>query len=265
VRVLELISVAGLGASLVGVSTIAAGRWGHGVGGVLSAFPLIVGPVLFLAADRDGTAFAAQVAAATLLGLMALSGFVLVYARSALRWGWRYSLPVAWLAAVVLGALAGRLDAGLLGGLAAATGSLVLALRALPARAGPAAAVVATRWELPLRMVLTALLIVVISAAGSRFGPAVAGVVAALPTVASVLAVSTHSRHGTEALLDLLRGMLRGMTAFVLFCALIGLLVEPAGVAAAFGLATAVAMLVHVASASLSVQRSVTSLGRCLE
>jgi hypothetical protein len=56
-------------------------------------------------------------------------------------------------------------------------------------------------------------------------------------TVASVLAVSTHLRHGPEAVLALLRGMLGGMTAFVMFCALIGLLVEPAGVAAAFALA----------------------------
>ena len=46
-------------------------------------------------------------------------------------------------------------------------------------------------------------------------------------------------------MLDLLRGMLGGMAAFVLFCALIGLLVEPAGVAAAFVLATAAAVLVQ--------------------
>jgi hypothetical protein len=45
-------------------------------------------------------------------------------------------------------------------------------------------------------MALTALLIVVISAAGSRFGPAMAGALAALPTVASVLAVSRM--RGTE-------------------------------------------------------------------
>jgi hypothetical protein len=56
----------------------------------------------------------------------------------------------------------------------------------------------------------------------------VAGALAALPSVASVLTVSTHQQHGVDAVLDLLRGMLGGMAAFVLFCALIGLLVEPA-------------------------------------
>ena len=51
--VLEPFAVALLAASLVGASTLAARRWGHGVGGVLSAFPLIVGPVLFLASDAS--------------------------------------------------------------------------------------------------------------------------------------------------------------------------------------------------------------------
>jgi hypothetical protein len=245
--VLDVLLAAGLGASLVGLSTVVAGRWGHVVGGVLSAFPLIVGPVLLVAAERHGTAFAAQTAAATLLGLVALSGFVLAYARSARRLGWRSSLPLAWLAAALLGALAGRVEIGLLGGVALATGSLAIALWALPARHGPYATVLAPRWELPLRMALTALLIVGISAAAGEFGPTVAGTLAALPTVASVLAVSTHSRHGPEAVLELLRGMLGGMLAFVAFCALIGLLVEPAGVAVAFVLATGTAVLVQAA------------------
>ena len=242
---LDLLFAAVLGAPLVAISTVAAARWGHVIGGVLSAFPLIVGPVLLVTAQRHGTAFAAQTAAATLLGLIALSGFALAYGRSARRLGWRSSVAFAWLAAAALGALAGRVEAGLLGGLVVATGSLAVALWALPARRSPTVAVVAPRWELPLRMALTAAMIVGISAAAGRFGPTVAGALAALPTVASVLAVSTHQQHGAEAALDLLRGMLGGMAAFVLFCALIGLLVEPAGVAAAFVLATAAAVLVQ--------------------
>jgi MFS family permease len=234
------------------VSTVAAARWGHVIGGVLSAFPLIVGPVLLVAAHRHGTAFAAQTAGATLLGLIATSGFVLAYARSVRHSGWRSSLPLAWLVAALLGALAGQVETGLLGGLVVATGSLAIALWALPTRHEPSTAVLVPRWELPLRMALTALLIVGISAAAGQLGPAVAGALAALPTVASVLAVSTHSRHGSEAVLDLLRGMLGGMTAFVMFCTLIGLLVEPAGVAAAFVLATAAAVIVQALSASLS-------------
>jgi hypothetical protein len=108
--VLEPLAVALLAASLVGASTLAARCWGHSVGGVLSAFPLIVGPVLCLAAERHGTRFAAAAAGATLLGLVALAGFALVYAWAAARSGWTVSLMLAWVAAAALGAVAGRMD-----------------------------------------------------------------------------------------------------------------------------------------------------------
>jgi hypothetical protein len=148
----DLLFAAALGASLVAVSTIAAARWGHVIGGVLSAFPLIVGPVLLVAAERHGTAFAAQTAAARLVGLIALSGFALAYARSAHWLGWRSSVALAWLAAAALGALAARVETGLLGGLVAAAASLAFALWALPARHAPTVAIAAPHWELPLRM-----------------------------------------------------------------------------------------------------------------
>ena len=256
---LDVLFAAVLGASLVAVSTAAAARWGHAIGGVLSAFPLIVGPALLVAAERHGTAFAAQTAAATLLGLIAMNGFVLVYARAARHLGWRFSVALAWPAAAALGALAGRVEAGLLSGLVAATSSLAVALWALPAGRARAAVVLAPRSELPLRMAVTAAMIVGISAAAGRFGPAVAGALAALPTVASVLAVSTHQQHGADAVLGLLRGMLGGMAAFVLFCALIGLLIEPAGVAAAFLLATTAAVLVQAGLGKQAASRAVAA------
>src|SRR4051794_3474824 len=106
---LDVFLAAGLGAALGAGSTAALARWGHVIGGVLSAFPLIVGPVLLVAAERHGTAFAARTAAATLLGLIALSGFALTYAHSARRLGWRSSLAGGWLGAAVLGALAARI------------------------------------------------------------------------------------------------------------------------------------------------------------
>ena len=62
-------------------------------------------------------------------------------------------------------------------------------------------------------------------------GRAAAGILAAPPTLASVLAVSTHARDGRDALLSLLRGMLAGLAAFVIFRVAIAVLIEPAGAA----------------------------------
>jgi hypothetical protein len=246
--VLELIGSATLASCLVGGSTLAARRWGHGVGGVLSAFPLIVGPVLFIAAERHGAAFAAQAAGATLLGLVALAGFALAYARSAARRGWFASVLVAWAVAAAFGVLAGRIEVGLGGGIAAAAVAITVARAALPARGPALCSHASPRWELPVRMALTALLIALLTAAADRFGSAAAGALSALPTLATVLAVFTHRRYGQAALLELLRGMVDGMTAFAIFCAIVGGLVDRTGTALAFLIATAAALVIQAAT-----------------
>jgi hypothetical protein len=113
--VIDVIGIAALAACLVGVSSLATRVWGHGVGGIVSAFPLIVGPVLFLAARRQDAAFAADTAAATLLGLVALSGFVVVYGRAAGRFTWPLSVALGWTAAAVSGLSAGLIGVGFVG------------------------------------------------------------------------------------------------------------------------------------------------------
>jgi hypothetical protein len=86
--------------TLVGASTLAARRWGERTGGLVSAFPAIVGPVLFIAAREHGPAFAARAASGTLLGLVALSGFALACGwAAALRAGWLVSLAAGWVVA----------------------------------------------------------------------------------------------------------------------------------------------------------------------
>jgi hypothetical protein len=246
--VLELV----VAPALVGAATLAARRWGQRIGGLVSAFPAIVGPVLLVAALNHGAAFAARAANGTLLGLVALAGFALVYGRAAERAGWRASLALAWVAAGVLGLAVGAIAAGPPAGLAAAAVSLALA-HVLLGRGNRDGALPAEplvpRWDLPLRMALTALLVVSLTAAATRLGPLVGGVLAALPVLASILAVFTHARYGAAAAVELLRGMLGGMAGFVCFCALVAALVEPAGIAAAFAVSAVAALAVQAATA----------------
>jgi hypothetical protein len=239
--------------ALVGASTLAARRWGQGIGGLVSAFPAIVGPVLLIAAHEHGSAFAARAASGTLLGLVAMSGFVLAYGRTAVHAGWGTSLVVGWIAAAALAALLGAVEVGPLAGLAAATLALVVAYRALPRGAAAPGAPPTPRWDLPLRMALTAALVVSLTAAASRLGPVVGGVLAALPALASILAVFTHEQHGAAALAALLRGMLSGMAGFVIFCLLVAVLVDRAGVAATFTAAALAALAVQAATVRAGV------------
>jgi hypothetical protein len=242
--------------ALVGLATLAARGWGEGAGGVVSAFPAIVGPVLLIVALRHGADFAARAANGTLLGLVSLAAFALAYGRTARRRGWRVSLLAGWACAALAGAAVGWAvgsagspaggGAGSPVGLLVATAALAAARCALPAVApdGPPT-LRARRGILPLRMATAALLVAVLSAAAGAVGALAGGMLAALPVLACVLAVFTHREAGAGAALGLLRGMLAGMASFVVFCQLIAMLAGPCGVAAAFGAATAGALLVQ--------------------
>ena len=80
--------------ALVGAATLAARRWGQEIGGLVSAVPAIVGPVLLIAALEHGATFAARAANGTLLGLVALAAFAVAYGWTAARGGWRGSLSL---------------------------------------------------------------------------------------------------------------------------------------------------------------------------
>lgn len=245
---------------LVGASGLAARRWGPHTGGLVSAFPAIVGPVLLIIALDHGTQFAARAANGTLLGLAALGAFALVYARLAQCAGWWVTLLTAWLAAALATAAVGLLagPAGAPTGLVVAGLSLFVAHRLLGADA-PAAAPRAPFTDpgsLPIRMLVTALLVTVLAASSSAFGAVAGGILAALPVLASVLAVATHRRQGHRAVRTLLRGMLAGMIGFVAFCEILVLLLASAGVPLAFALAAASAVAVQAGTLLASHQCS---------
>jgi hypothetical protein len=270
-----------LAPALVAISTLVARRWGSRVGGVVSAFPAIVGPVLLILALAHGEAFAARAAEGTLLGLVSLAAFALAYGRLARGHGWRICAAGGWMAAALAALPVGVAVGGARSpvGLLVASAGLALAWRALPAVAPGAAMSAPRRGAIPARMASAALLVALLSAAAGTLGAVAGGMLAALPVLACVLAVFTHREHGGAQAVALLRGMLAGMASFVLFCQVIAVAVVPYGIAPAFAAAAVVALAVQVvavyaptpvhsqlrrqsSAASVSVTEAAGSLGR---
>ena len=77
-----------LAPSLVICSSLAGRRWGYEVAGLLVALPLVAGPILMIADLQRGSRFGARAASASLLGLVALASFVVVFAHVSRRRGW---------------------------------------------------------------------------------------------------------------------------------------------------------------------------------
>lgn len=228
-----------LAPSLVVGSSLAGRRWGHEVSGLLVALPLVAGPILLITELEHGERFAARAAAASLLGLVALASFVVVFAQVARARRWLLAVAAGWLAflAVALGFSATSIPAGV--ALALAFAAFALAPLLLPADPHIADEPIGPLpdWDLPARAVATALLVLGLTGAAAGLGPTLTGVLTPFPVSNTVLAAFLLVLEGPVQLDAFFRGFLRGAYGFCAFCFLVAVLVVPLGVAPAFTIA----------------------------
>jgi hypothetical protein len=231
-----------LAPALVVGSSLAGRRWGAQVTGMLVALPIVAGPILLIICLDQGTGFGAQAATSSLLGLVSLSLFVVVFAWCSRSRGWVVSLLVSWGACLAAGFGLAQLVVPPVWGLVVALAASATAARILAgldrADAPPTGAGEETRpwWDLPGRAVATAVLVLVVTGASGALGPNLTGVLAPFPIATSVVAAFALAQQGSAGAVLTLRGFLRGLFGFSAFCFLVAVLVEPLGVAAAFGI-----------------------------
>jgi hypothetical protein len=225
-----------LAPALVVGSSLAGRRWGHQVAGLLVALPLVAGPILLITELEHGRHFAAGAAAASLLGLVALVSFVVVFAHVARRVGWLGAVFAGWAAFIVVALAFGQASIPAGFGLALAAVAFALAPRLLPVDPHEPDLALAElpSWDLPARAVATALLVLGLTGAAAGLGPKLTGVLTPFPVSNTVLAAFVLVLEGPVQLDDFFRGFLRGGYGFAVFCFLVAVLVIPLGALAAF-------------------------------
>jgi hypothetical protein len=229
---------------VVGAS-LASRRFGVRVGGLVAGLPVVAGPILLVYALEHGRLFAAEAAAGTLLGLVSLIAFVVVYGLLAGRASWRVCLPAGWLAFALATAVFYEVSIPIGVALALVGGALLVGWAVLPRPSGegPRARLTPPRWDLPMRAACALALVLTLTAVAGWLGPHLSGLLAPFPVMATVLATFTHAQRGTDELLRLLRGLLSGFGAFALFCFTLSMSLRTLDISSAFALATAVALL----------------------
>jgi hypothetical protein len=226
--------------------SLAGRRWGVAVAGVLGGLPVVAGPILVVLTLVHGRPFGAEAAAGTLLGLAALTLFVVVYGKASERTGPVLSLFAGWAAFLLGIAFLQLLDVppGVSLVFVAACFSAGLAL--LPAPTAPPTAVTAPPWwDLPARALAALALVVAITAASGALGPRLSGLLAPFPIVTSVLAVFTYAHGGHGQVRVLLRSFLVGFYGFAAFCFVLASGLDSLGGPAAFSIAVVAALAVQ--------------------
>lgn len=236
--------------ALVGVASLVGRRWGPAVGGWVVGLPFTSGPVtLFLVLDH-GAEFAATAAAGTLAGTLSQAAFCVAYGRLAERGSWPLGLGAGLLGFAASTLLLQRLSPGIGLVCVGVMAGLVLALWAIPV-AGDARQSTATAlpgWDLPARMIVATVFVVLLTSLADRLGPELTGLLAPLPLYAAILTVFGHHHGGPDAAVKVLRGLLFGLFSFAGFFLVLALTLERSTLTGAFVAAIAVTFVLQAGS-----------------
>ncbi len=249
--------------SLIGAASLAGRRWGHSISGWLVALPLTTGPITLFLALSHGAPFAAVAAAGTLAGGLSQAAFALTYGWLSSRWDWLPTLAASVLAFAVITAILQQMNFPLVPLYLLVFLSFALALRLLPRESkmmlqsqGALHTNVPTqslpsRWDIPLRMTIATVFVVLITGLAPAFGPRLTGLLAPFPLFTATLAAFAHHQSGSGAAVNVLRGLLMGLFSYASFFFALAILLEPAGILTAF--ATAILVVIVFQGISLWV------------
>ncbi|MGA8302364.1 MAG: hypothetical protein WB873_01505 [Thermoplasmata archaeon] len=220
--------------AFVGLVSLIALRYGHRVAGWLVALPITTGTVLLVLTLTEGTTFASSAALGALLGVVSTCVFALGYARAAPRYPWAVCLGVAATGFAVSTLLLSRVPEQVLVDLIGTVFALCIVLVVLPMPGGFAKVTSLPRWEIPVRMLTAAVIVLTITTAAANLGSQLSGLLSPIPVFTITLVIFTHSREGPSPVFVFLRGLLYGLFSFAAFCAVVAVLLVPYGVGIAF-------------------------------
>jgi hypothetical protein len=86
-----------------------------------------------------------------------------------------------------------------------------ISLGLFPMYEKPTEKVVAPKWELPVRLVTTVLLILLLTATADVLGSRVSGALSTYPTIITVLGTFSHRRNGPKYLIATLHALIQAL------------------------------------------------------
>lgn len=241
--------------------SLAGRKWGVAVAGILGGLPVVAGPILVVLTLVHGRSFGAEAAAGTLLGLAALTLFVVVYGRASERTGPMLSLLAGWAAFLLSVVFLQLFDVPPGVSLILVAAGFAVGLVLLPAPTATPAVVIPPWWDLPGRALTALALVVALTAASGALGPSLSGLLAPFPVITSVLAVFTYAHGGRGQVRVLLRNFLVGFYGFAAFCFVLASSLDSLGGPVAFSAALVAALAVQATILALNVDPGIRRRG----
>jgi hypothetical protein len=236
---------------LITAATLTGRRWGPGASGWLIGFPLTSGPVSIILALQYGREFAAQAAVGTLAGEVSVCVFCLIYSLAARRMNWIVCAVTAIAAFLASTFIWNQFTLNLLPAFAVLLAAVAVFSRWIPRRPAAARAVQPPAWDIPARMAIAVVFVLLLTTFAAALGPQLSGLLSPFPVFGLVLAVFAHRQQGAGAATQFLRGTIVGSLAFGSFFLVVGALLTRLPGLWTYLLAALAAVLVNGASLAL--------------
>ena len=201
-------------------------RFGDRFGGWLIGLPITTGPFLLIIGLQEGVAFAGKTAHGVLLGQMALIVFCWVYAFAAPRASWQVAIAIGTSACLITGFLVTFFKFSIWVSGPTLIVLWLVAMRGWPKSASFTRKISPPRWELPVRILVTLILLITLSALAPHLGAKVAGALSTYPVIASVLGAFNQRRFGAAATVSTLRGLMQTLPITMGFIFFLGLVLR---------------------------------------
>ncbi|MGH9552254.1 MAG: hypothetical protein ACRD3W_22905 [Terriglobales bacterium] len=224
---------------LIAAVTLAERKYGPRATGMLIGLPLTSGPVSLFLATEQGADFSSRAAIGTIGGIIAAGAFSVAYVYTAKYSSWWWSL-IASMAAFSIVVLPLPIDSMSLPRLLImAIATLALSWTAIdriskqrnraltevePSSSGES--------SLALRMIIATVMVTLLTWSASHLGPQLSGVLSSVPVISAVLAAFIHVRQGSDAAINMVRGLVIGCFPALAFYAMIASMLkfEPVGI-----------------------------------
>jgi hypothetical protein len=227
---------------LVALATLAIRRWGAAIGGLLTGLPFMTGPTSYFLAVDQGIDFAVAANTGVILAVAAVGPWTVAFYWLAGSFRWPVCMlgGVATFTAVswVLQPLQvdGRIAAAI------AYASVLICVLLMPRVPVPKVVSPPPWWDLPVRMIVTGVVVISVTLLAERLGPRLSGIVATLPIVSGVVACFTQHSMGAAMTRTVLRGVSTALLGFIAFFVVVGETIGTFGLAPAYALAVLVTL-----------------------
>ncbi len=232
--------------AFVAVVTLIGRRFGASVAGFLAALPVVAGPILGLIVAAHGAVFGATAALGCAIGTAPTMLFALVFARLAPQLSPIVCLLVSYAAYFASAALAYFVPVSWPFAIAVPLASWLIVLPAFPVHDARLARTPAGRWDLPMRITATFIMVATITGLARVMGPRIAGLLTPIPIITATLAVFSHQQGGPITAAILLRALVRGIASFVMFFWVVAALLPRAGGVVAFAVGLLTCLSLHL-------------------